>query len=112
MPETLETELFGVLAAVGAAGVEHLADVLAGLRERDVLGDAERLAAVAGPLPPAVDLALPRVVGGERERLVAVVAREQVAQVPGAVGDVDLRIRQVALLEPRAAGLSRDVVGR
>ena len=52
----------------------------------------------------------PGVVGGEREHLAAVVLVEQVAQVPRAVGDVDLRRGEVALHERGAAGLLGDVV--
>ena len=75
-------------------------------------GDVERLAPRGRRPPPLVDLALPRVVGGERQDRVAVVLVEQVAQVPGAVGDVDLRRGEVGALEAGAAGLARDVVGR
>ena len=84
--------------------------VVARLGERDVVGDPEALAARRRRAPPLVDLALARVVGGERQHLVAVVVLEQVAQVPRAVGDVDLRRREVALLERGAARLARDVV--
>ena len=60
---------------------------------------------------PLVDLALAGVVRGEREHLPAVVLLQQVAQVPGAVGDVHLRRGEVALHERGAARLLGDVVG-
>jgi len=46
-------------------------------------------------LLPAVDVLLARVVGGEGEPLVVVVPIEQVPEVPRAVTDVDVRVRQV-----------------
>ena len=47
---------------------------------------------------PAVDVRLAAVVGGQRQHLVAVVLVEQVAQVVAAVGDVDLRRREVRVV--------------
>ena len=67
--------------------------------------DADALA------PPAVDVPLARVVGREHEPLVAVLV-EEVAEVPGAVADVDLRVGQVADVEGRAAGAQRDPLRR
>ncbi len=59
-----------------------------------------------GHRDPAVDVRLAAVVGRERERLVAVVLVEQIAQVVAAVGDVDLRRAQVGR---RERGCSRAV---
>jgi hypothetical protein len=64
--------------------VEDLLDVRARLRELDPDAAAA----------PRVDVALSRVVGGERRREVVVVAVKQVAEVPRAVADVDLRVEQ------------------
>src|SRR4051812_2831009 len=50
----LQAELARVLLAVIPPRVEHLLDVVARLRERDVLGDAEALAAGRGPRQPLV----------------------------------------------------------
>ena len=44
---------------------------------------------------PAVDVVLAGVVGGEGEPLVVVVPVEQVAEVPGPVADVDVRVGEV-----------------
>ena len=90
-------ELVPVGAAVDRNDVEHVVDVGAGLRELD----PDTL------LAPAVDVALTRVVRGERRAGAAVLAH-QLAQVPRAVADVDLGVEQVADHETVAAGAQRD----
>ena len=82
-----QAELGAVGVGVDRLQLLHALDVVARLRELDP--DAL--------LPPAVDVRLARVVGGERELLVVVLV-EQVAEVPGAVADVQLRIAQVLRL--------------
>ena len=72
---------------------------------------ASKLVRAAGSLDPAVHVGLAGVVGGDRERLVALVVVDQVAQEPGAVGDVDLRRGEVLLLEAHAARALGDEVG-
>ena len=58
---------------------------------------------------PLVGVAGTGVVGGERRRLVAVVAVEQFAQQEGAVADVDFRVGEVVEFEGGAAALLLDV---
>ena len=59
---------------------------------------------------PAVDVLLAGVVGGEREPLV-VVPLEKVAEIPRAVADVDVGVREVGDAETAAAGVLRDAPG-
>ena len=93
----LEPELGAVRAGVDRLQLLHALDVVARLGELD-----------PAPLfPPAVDVRLAGVVGGERELLVLVLV-EQVAQVPGAVADVQLRVDEVALVPAAAAGAVGD----
>src|SRR5262249_36064377 len=61
--------------------------------------------------PPAVDVVLAGVVGGERGALVTVLL-QQVAQVPRSVADVDLRVVQVVDAERGSAGVERNSLGR
>src|SRR5262249_3627832 len=56
---------------------------------------------------PSVDGRLARVVGGERQSLVPVLV-DELAEVPGAVADVDVRVVEVRHLEARAAGPVRN----
>src|SRR5919198_1958772 len=97
-----QPQLVRVGVAVVAAGLLHPVDVCPGLGERDVV-DRELLRALGRPDQPAVHVALAAVVGGQGKRLVAAIAVEQVAQVVRPVLDVDLRVGEVALAEPRAA---------
>src|SRR4029077_12962539 len=95
-------ELGRVCAAVDLLQALDLVDVVACLVELD-----------PDVLPlPAVDVVLAGVVGGKREPLVLVVAVEQVAQVPRAVADVDVRVGQVGDAETAAAGRLRDALRR
>jgi len=59
---------------------------------------------------PQVDVRLAGVVGGERELLVPVPV-EEMAQIPGAVADVDLRVVEIRDAEGLAAGANRDPFG-
>src|SRR4051794_2685797 len=102
-----DPELAPVGAEVLGLGLLDALHVGTGLGERD-RRDRERLAALLRRVDPAVDVALAAVVRRERERLVARVARHQVAQVPGAVGDVDLGRPEVLDGERDAARLARD----
>src|SRR5512133_638951 len=61
---------------------------------------------------PAVDVVLAGVVGREREPFVLVVAVEEVAEVPGAIADVDLGVRQVGDAEVVAARVLGDALRR
>ena len=98
-------ELVGVDVRVDPLRVEHLLDVVPRLREPDP-------AAFAAPL---VDVALPRVVRGERGTLV-LVAVEEVPEVPGAVADVELRVEEVGRRRigrpPVRTAIPRAVSGR
>ncbi len=85
-------QLPGVLVPVLALLVEHLFDVGASFRERDV---ADVKAAAA----PLVGVARAGVVGGEGGGLVAVVAFEQFLQQEGPVADVDFGVGEVVELE-------------
>ena len=76
------------MAAVFTLFAQHLGDIGARLSDRDA-GDGEGAMMVAGGGEPVVDVGLTAVVGGEGEELAAVVEVEQVAQVVGAIGDVD-----------------------
>src|SRR3954447_3596386 len=98
----LEAELFCVMPFVGTALAQHALHVRACLWERDVSGGVEAVRA-AGRTHPPVDVVLARVVRRDGQHLVAVVAADQIAQVPGAVGDVDLGRTEVLQLEARAA---------
>src|ERR671937_2830718 len=80
--------------------VLYAVDIRPGLRERNPL---------ALP-PPAVDVVLARVVGGERRPLVPVLV-QQMPQVPRPVADVDLRVVEILFSEPRSAGVRCDSVG-
>ena len=91
---------------VGPLRVLHLLDVGASLRERD-LRHAEADSGGVGLGDPAVDVGLAAVVGGQRERLVAVVVVEQVAQVVGAVGDAGGGMAEVGQLLAVAPSLAR-----
>src|SRR3954453_12165678 len=62
-----QPELVRVGAPVLRPRREDPVHVGAGLLERDVIGDAELPAARGGAAPPLVDLALPRVVGRQRQ---------------------------------------------
>src|SRR3954471_325125 len=101
----LIAELLAVLAAVLVPLLQHLFDVGAGFREGD-LPDREVGSA------PLVGVAGAGVVGGERRRLVAVVAVEQFAQEEGPVADVQFGVGQVRQLEGRAAALLLDELRR
>src|SRR5437868_13560126 len=90
-------ELGAVRVAVDPLEVLDSRDVVTRLRELD------RLAL----RPPVVDVLLARVVGRERRALVAVLL-DQMTQVPGAVADVDLRIRQVGDVGGGPARVHRD----
>src|SRR5437762_4079980 len=95
MAAALQTPAVGV--AIDALEVLDPVDIAARFRELDALA----------LLQPGVDVVLPRVVGGEREALVAVLV-EKVSQVPGAVTDVDLRVVEIADAETGAAGVDGD----
>src|SRR6478672_9481318 len=84
----LEAELARVREAVCALRVEHPVHVGTGFGEGDRI-HRQPAAGGAGMRDPAVDVGQARVVGGQRQHLVAVVMVEQVAQVVAAVGDVD-----------------------
>src|SRR5919108_1192909 len=84
-------EIFRVTTPIKRLQVLDALYVMACLREDDPL-----------PVrPPAVDIVLARVVRRERGALVAVLV-DQVAQVPGSVAHVDLRIVEIADPEARA----------
>src|SRR5215213_8798964 len=89
-----QAELAPVLLAVLVLLLLDARHVGAGLGERDVLVGRELLGA-AGLVHPPVDVGLSGVVGRDGQPLVAVVVVEEVAEVPGPVGDVDLRVSQV-----------------
>src|SRR6478752_4567038 len=74
----VEAELGGVGGPVVLAGRQDALDVVARLLEGHVRGDLELLALGGGFGAPLVDLALPAVVGGERQDRVALVLVEQV----------------------------------
>src|SRR5436190_9271687 len=84
-------------AAVDALELLDALDVVPRLGERD-----------PAALPaPEVDVVLAGVVGGQGEPLVSVLV-EQVAEVPRAVADVDLRVVEVGDAEARPPGAQRD----
>ena len=88
--DAIGRELVGVRLRVHPPDALDLVDVGLRLRERDPTAVRE----------PAVDVPLARVVRGEREPHVAVVAVAQVVEVPRAVADVDLRIAEIGDDEP------------
>src|ERR1043165_4005218 len=92
-----QVELLAVGLRADVAQVEDVVDVLLRLRETD--SAPARL--------PAVDVLLAGVVCSQREPL-APVLREQPAQVPRAVADVDLRVVEVRDDETGAARPDRD----
>src|ERR687887_2259235 len=102
-----QPELLRIRFRVGGSLGEHALDVVARLREGDV-ADRVEAGRPAGAAHPAVDVVRAGVVRRDREHLVAAVAGEQVAQVPGAVRDVDLSRPEVLQLEAGAARLARD----
>ena len=70
------------------------------------------MSSISSSAPPqAADVLGPAVVGGERGDLVAVEAVEQVAQVEGAVADVEVRVGEVVVDEGLAAAQRLDRVG-
>src|SRR4051795_12778637 len=101
----LIAELLAVLAAVLVAFLQHLFDVGAGFREGDALDRQVRPT-------PLVGVAGAGVVGGQRCRLVAVVAVEQFAQEEGPVADVQFGVAEIRQLESGAAALFLDELRR
>src|SRR5215210_7175537 len=77
---------------VGSSGLEHVIHVFAGLSEGDVLPYVEALLG-----DPGVHLALPRIIRGEHEPLIAHVAVFEIAQVPHPNPQVRLRFPPVTL---------------
>src|SRR3954463_525544 len=86
---SVEPQLGRVLVPVELPVLHHAVYVAARLGERDVVCGIE-VPVAARLLHPPVDVRETRVVGGYGKRLVAVVTVDQVAQIPGPVGDVDL----------------------
>src|SRR3712207_2934621 len=83
---------------VDLSGLKYVLDVFARLLERDILPDVETLLR-----DPGVHLALPGIIRGEHEPLIAQVAIFEVAQVPGPHPQIHPRVPVVALY---AAALS------
>src|SRR4029077_20466710 len=80
------------------------------LDPRDIGTRFRELDALAGAAP-AVDVVLARVVRGQGVLLVAVFL-EEVAEVPGAVADVDLGVVEILDSELRATRVDGDTLGR
>src|SRR6186997_287800 len=99
----LITELPRVLAAVLPALRQHLFDVGPGFGEGDLLDGEVRSA-------PIIGVAGAGVVGGERGRLVAVIAVEQFPQQEGSVANIDFGVSQVLQFEARSFAVLSDRV--